>query len=152
MCVFQNPFIPEVFSEGKKLKQQVFPVMLLKRIAHLDALISSERGCHHAVSVLLPPSHPPAAQQWYAPSLDAFSSLTGTQSSSVPPEPRSFQRTGASLAPRPPTKRAAASPSRHETDSERTDEDEQDMPDGICHLFGILYSGHLLFPKYVPTR
>ncbi len=38
--------------------------MLLNKSAHLDALISFERGCDHAVPALPPP---PAVQQWYAP-------------------------------------------------------------------------------------
>lgn len=48
--------------------------------------------------------------------------------------------------------RPGESSSSHEADSGRPDEDEPDMPDGFRHLFGILYPGHLLFPKYVPAR
>lgn len=81
--------------------------------------------------------------------LDAFGSLTGEQSSSVPSKaPRSFP-----LVPPLHTASRSLQPLRpDEADSGRADEDEQDMPDGFCHLFGILYFGHLLFSKYVPTR
>lgn len=78
-----------------------------------------------------------------------------TVSSSVPPHYTS-QSLG---APTPPALHNIQTTSilhslsaRHDIYFSRTDEDEQNMPDGTRHLFGILYSGHLLFPKYVPTR
>ncbi|CAK6978395.1 thioredoxin reductase 1%2C cytoplasmic-like [Scomber scombrus] len=50
--------------------------------------------------------------------LDAFSSLTGGQSSSVPPEPRSFpDKKTRPFTPSQSEQQPPASPSRHETDS-----------------------------------
>lgn len=40
----------------------------------------------------------------------------------------------------------------HEAGATGSDEDEQNLPDGAGHLLGILYPGHLLFPKYVAPR
>lgn len=98
-------------------------------------------------------SHPAAAQLWYAPRWMRLAPLTGGSSSSSS-EPR--RAPGSSLRSPPPSLHAASrslQPVRpDEAESGRADEDEQDMPDAFCHLFGILYSGHLLFPKYVPTR
>lgn len=126
-----------VIRKVKRLQQVL--VWRSGRSAQLGALISSERGVR-----------PSCSQAVVQSGLDAFSSLTGRTiliSTTRAPELPTNR-------PFIPIKQAAAfSPSsRHETDSGRTDEDEQDMPDGICHLFGIFYSGHLLFPKYVPTR
>lgn len=108
--------------------------------SHLDALILvSGRGGRAAP--------PPAAPRWYTPPgcvrlIDRRTILISTSSdcNKPPPLPGHKART------------LRASSSRHETDSGRPDEDEQDLPDAIRHLFRILYSGHLLFPKYVPAR
>lgn len=59
--------------------------MLVNSSAHMDALIRSEHE---------PPSFRPAVVRSM---LDVFSSLTGGQSSSVPPEPRSLRQTGPSF-------------------------------------------------------
>ncbi|KAE8281578.1 hypothetical protein D5F01_LYC20567 [Larimichthys crocea] len=155
--------------------------MLMKRIAHLDALISSAHGDWGGGREMggggggVMFSRRPCP-----PSSSSPSSSSSSSSSSSPPAAAAVVRSMLeridrqtiliSTKPEPPElptdrpfvsptttqseqQRASSSlsPSRNETDSERTDEDEQDMPDGFCHLFGILYSGHLLFPKYVPT-
>lgn len=116
--------------------------MLLNGIAHLDALISSGSGAlslatKTSLSSFYPRQKPDSGTFRFGcvRLIDRRTIFIGTIRSSELP-----------------TDQPAACPSRHETNSGRPDEDEQDMSNGICHLFGILYSGHLLFPKYVPTR
>lgn len=87
--------------------------MLLSSTAHLDALTPSDRGGGGVIIPSRCPCRSPSSSPAVVRSvLDAFSSLTGGQSSSVPPEPRSFQQTGPSFPPSQSEQHPAASPLR----------------------------------------